>query len=113
MKKVETLTAAFSALCEESGKEKEAHRKEVESLDARIKELTAQVAWLNGQLYGRKCEKLRVYDPNYADMSAAEFGELLKQAEEKREEAVGGCRRMTNRRQGGRARCAGCWRSLP
>ena len=89
IKKVETLTASFSALSEESRKEKEAHRKEVESLHARIKELTAQVAWLNRQLYGRKSEKLPIIDPNYPDMFAAEFGDLLKQAEEKRDEAVG------------------------
>ena len=60
-----------------------------ESLQSRIKELTAQVAWLNRQLYGRKSEKLPIIDPNYPDMFAAEFGDLLKQAEEKRDEAVG------------------------
>ena len=66
----------------------EAHKKEVDKLTARIKELTAQVAWLNRQLYGRKSEKLPVYDPNYPDLFAAEFGDLLKQAEEERDEAV-------------------------
>jgi len=30
------------------------HKKEIDTLRARIKELTAQVAWLNRQLYGRK-----------------------------------------------------------
>ena len=88
IKKVEALTASFAALSEESRKEKEAHKKEVESLHARINELTAQVAWLNRQLYGRKSEKLPVYDPNYPDMFASEFEDLLKQAEEKRDEAV-------------------------
>ena len=69
-------------------KKDEEHRKETEALAARIKELTAQVAWLNRQLYGRKSEKLPVFDPNYPDLFAAEFGDLLKQAEEKRDEAV-------------------------
>ena len=36
-----------------------------ESLQSRIKELTAQVAWLNRQLFGRKSEKLPIIDPNY------------------------------------------------
>ena len=66
----------------------EAHRKEVDALNARIKELTAQVAWLNRQLYGRKSEKLPFFDPNYPDLFAGQFGDLLKQAEEKRDEAV-------------------------
>lgn len=87
-KQVETLTASFAALSEESRKEKEAHKKETDSLRARIKELTAQVAWLNRQLYGRKSEKLPVFDPNYPDLFADQFGDLLKQAEEKRDEAV-------------------------
>ena len=38
-----------------------------ESLQSRIKELTAQVAWLNRQLFGRKSEKLPIIDPNYPD----------------------------------------------
>ena len=87
-KQVEALTASFAALSEESRKEKEAHKKETDSLRARIKELTAQVAWLNRQLYGRKSEKLPVFDANYPDLFADQFGDLLKQAEEKRDEAV-------------------------
>ena len=82
VKTIESLNASIQTLSEN-------HRKEVESLNARIKELTAQVAWLNRQLYGRKSEKLPIIDPNYPDMFAAEFGDLLKQAEEKRDEAVG------------------------
>ena len=34
------------------------------NLQKRIDELTAQVAWLNRQLFGRKSEKLAKYDPN-------------------------------------------------
>ena len=69
-------------------KEQEAHKRDVDRLTVRIKELTAQVAWLNRQLYGRKSEKLPIIDPNYPDLFAAEFGDLLKQAAEKRDEAV-------------------------
>lgn len=50
--------------------------------------MTAQVAWLNRQLFGRKSEKLRVYDPNMPDLFADEFSGLRQQAEEKRDEAV-------------------------
>lgn len=36
--------------------------------DARIKELTAQVAWLNRQLFGRKSEKMHIIDPRQLDL---------------------------------------------
>ena len=49
---------------------------------------TAQVAWLNRQLFGRKSEKLRIYDPNMPDLFAEEFAGLRHQTEEKRDEAV-------------------------
>mgnify|MGYP000085837597 FL=1 len=61
---------------------------QIKNLQERIKELTAQVAWLNRQLFGRKSEKLRVYDPNMPDLFADEFSGLRQQAEEKRDEAV-------------------------
>ncbi|MCE9108509.1 transposase, partial [Bacteroides pyogenes] len=61
---------------------------QIKNLQERIKELTAQVAWLNRQLFGRKSEKLRVYDPNMPDLFAEEFAEVQRQAEEKRDEAV-------------------------
>ena len=50
--------------------------------------MTAQVAWLNRQLFGRKAEKLPVYNPNMPDLFAEEFAELRHQAKEKRDEAV-------------------------
>ena len=59
-----------------------------EKLQERIKELTAQVAWLNRQLFGRKAEKLPVYDPGMPDLFADEFASLQRKAEEKRDEAV-------------------------
>lgn len=61
---------------------------QIEKLQDRIKELTAQVAWLNRQLFGRKAERLPVYNPNMPDLFAEEFAGLQRQAEEKCEEAV-------------------------
>lgn len=42
----------------------------------------------NRQLFGRKAEKLPVYDPNMPDLFADEFADLQRKAEEKRDEAV-------------------------
>ena len=70
VKTIETLNASIVTLSEN-------HKKEVDGLNKRIKELTAQVAWLNRQLFGRKSEKLPVYDPSYPDLFAAEFADLM------------------------------------
>ena len=59
-----------------------------ESLQSRIKELTAQVAWLNRQLFGRKSEKLPIIDPNQLDLFADMLPENARQTAEAREEAV-------------------------
>lgn len=59
-----------------------------DSLDARNKELTAQVAWLKRQLFGRKSEKLPIIDPNYPDLFAGMLPENAAQIIEAREEAV-------------------------
>ena len=59
-----------------------------ESLNARIKELTAQVAWLNRQLFGRKSEKLPVIDPSYPDLFAGMLPENAQQIADARDEAV-------------------------
>jgi len=85
---IEVQQTTIAALSEAHKKEQEAHKRDVDRLTARIKELTAQVAWLNRQLYGRKSEKLPIIDPSYPDLFAAEFDDLLKQAGEKRDEAV-------------------------
>ena len=68
--------------------EQERHRKEVDALNARIMELTAQVAWLKRQLFGSKTEKLPVYDPSCPDLFADQFADLLKQSEPDRDDAV-------------------------
>ena len=73
----------------------EAQNATMESLSAtireqaeRIKELTAQVAYLNRQLFGRKSEKLPIYNPAQLDLFADQFASEMKLAEEKRDEAV-------------------------
>lgn len=87
-KMVEQQNSTIVALSENLKKTKETHKKEVDALNLRIKELTAQVAYLNRQLFGRRSEKLQVYDPNCPDLFADQFADQLQQAEEKREEAV-------------------------
>ena len=52
---IETLNASIAVMLEN-------HKKEVDVLNERIKELTAQVAWLNRQLFGRKSESLDIID---------------------------------------------------
>jgi len=81
MKTIETLNASIATLSEN-------HKKEVDSLNERIKELTAQVAWLNRQLFGRKSEKLPVIDPNYPDLFAGMLPENAQQIAEAHDEAV-------------------------
>lgn len=86
---IEALNASIAAMSENRQREAEAHRKEVEALNDRIKELTAQVAWLNRQLFGRKSERLGIIDPNQTSLFADVQAERLRQAEEARDEAVG------------------------
>ena len=78
---IETLNASIATLSEN-------HKKEVDGLNARIKELTAQVAWLNRQLFGRKSEKLSVIDPSYPDLFAGMLPENAQQVRDDRDEAV-------------------------
>ena len=84
LKTIEGLNASIASLSTTNKNQSE----QIKNLQKRIKELTAQVAWLNRQLFGRKSEKLRVYDPNMPDLFADEFSGLRQQAEEKRDEAV-------------------------
>ena len=82
---IQQVTAAFQVTIATMSAQ---HEKEVNALNERIKELTAQVAWLNRQLFGRKSEKLPIYDPNYPDLFADQFASINKDAEEKRNEVV-------------------------
>ena len=81
MKTIESLNASIQTLSEN-------HRKEVGLLNARIRELTAQVAWLNRQLFGRKSEKLPVIAPRQLDLFAGMPGENAQRIAEARDEAV-------------------------
>ena len=81
MQTIESLNASIHTLSEN-------HKKEVESLNARIKELTAQVAWLNRQLFGRKSEKLPIIDPNQLDLFAGMLPENAQQIADAHDEAV-------------------------
>ena len=84
LKTIEGLNASVASLSDTNKKQAEQNEK----LQERIKELTAQVAWLNRQLFGRKTEKLPVYNPDMPDLFAEEFAGLRHQAEEKCDEAV-------------------------
>ncbi len=81
LKTIESLNASIQTLSEN-------HKKEVESLNTRIKELTAQVAWLNRQLFGRKSEKLPIIDPNYPDLFAGMLPDNAQQIADAHDEAV-------------------------
>ena len=59
-----------------------------ESLQSRINELTAQVAWLNRQLFGRKSERLPIINPGQLDLFANMLPENARQIAEARDEAV-------------------------
>jgi len=59
-----------------------------DSLQTRIKELTAQVAYLNRQLFGRKSEKLPLYDPMQLELFADQTPENAAEIEAARDEAV-------------------------
>ena len=78
---IESLNASIQTLSAD-------HKKEVESLQSRIKELTAQVAWLNRQLFGRKSEKLGIIDPAQLNLFADIQSEQMQEANEARDEAV-------------------------
>ena len=78
---IESLNASIQTLSAD-------HKKEVESLNTRIKELTAQVAWLNRQLFGRKSEKLGIIDPAQLNLFADIQSEQMQEANESRDEAV-------------------------
>ena len=84
LKTIDGLNSSIASLSATNKNQAE----QINNLQERIKELTAQVAWLNRQLFGRKSEKLRAYDPNIPDLFADEFAGLRHQAEEKRDEAV-------------------------
>lgn len=72
LKAIEGLNASVASLFVTNKEQAE----QIKNLHERIKELTAQIAWLNRQLFGRKSEKLRVYDSNMPVLFADEFAGL-------------------------------------
>lgn len=84
LKTIEGLNASILSLSSTNKNQAE----QINNLQERIKELTAQVAWLNRQLFGRKAEKLPVYDPDMPDLFADEFAGLLHHVEEKCDKVV-------------------------
>ena len=63
---VQALNVTIASL----SKTNEAQAKTIASLELRIKELSAQVAYLNRQLFGRKSEKLQPQNPLQMDLFA-------------------------------------------
>lgn len=84
LKTIEALNASISSLSETNRKQAEQN----ESLQKRIKELTAQVAWLNRQLFGRKSEKLAPFDPNQLDLFSGQVPENATEIKEAHDIAV-------------------------
>ena len=77
LKTIEALNATISSMSETNS-----------SLQKRIDELTAQVAWLNRQLFGRKSEKLAAYDPNQLNLFSNQLPENAAEIIEARDKAV-------------------------
>ena len=70
-----------------------------ESLQARIKELTAQVAWLNRQLFGRKSEKLAPFDPNQLNLFSEQPPDNTSEILEARDKAAESVKETTEDRK--------------
>lgn len=83
-----SLLARLKKLEEMNERLQEAHKNEVDSLQSRVKELVAQVAWLNRQLFGRKSEKLQAFDPNQPSLFPDLFPCNAAETEKAREDAV-------------------------
>lgn len=64
LKTIEELNASIASLSATNKDQAE----QIKNLQERIKELTAQIAWLNRQLFGCKTEKLPVYNPDMLDL---------------------------------------------
>lgn len=66
LKTIEGLNASIASLFATNKDQVE----QIKNLQERIKELTAQIAWLNRQLFERKTEKPPVYNPDMLDLFA-------------------------------------------
>ena len=77
LKTIEALNATISSMSVTNS-----------SLQRRIDELTAQVAWLNRQLFGRKSEKLAAYDPNQLNLFSGQMPDNASEIMAARDKAV-------------------------
>ena len=84
LKTIETLNATISSLSATNEEQAEQNR----NLQKRIEELTAQVAWLNRQLFGRKSEKLNPFDPNQLNLFSEQIPDNTSEIMEARDKAV-------------------------
>lgn len=87
LKTIEALNATISSLSSTNQRQAE----QLRSLQERVKELTAQVTWMNRQLFGRKSEKLAPFDPNQLDLFSGQVPENaleIKQAHDIAVESV-------------------------
>ena len=84
LKTIEALNASMSSLSEINKEQ----AKQIEFFQKRIDELTAQVAWLNRQLFGRKSEKLAPFDPNQLDLFSGQVPENASEIKEAHDIAV-------------------------
>ena len=84
LKTIEALNATISSLSSTNQQQAE----QLRSLQERVKELTAQVAWLNRQLFGRKSEKLAPLDPNQLNLFSEQIPDSAPEIMEARDKAV-------------------------
>ena len=64
------------------------HKAETAAMQKEINDLKSRIAYLLHQLYGRKSEKLPIFDAAQLNLFAGELDELQRQADAKRDEAV-------------------------
>ena len=84
LKTIEALNATISSLSSTNQQQAE----QLRSLQERVKELTAQVAWLNRQLFGRKSEKIVPLDPNQLNLFSEQIPDSAPEIMEARDKAV-------------------------
>ena len=89
---IQALNVTISSLSktnESLTKSNESQSKTIATLELRIKELSAQIAYLNRQLFGRKSEKLQPINPLQLDLFADLLPENAAEIEQAHDEAVG------------------------
>lgn len=84
IKTIETLNATVSSLAATNEQQAEQNL----NLQKRIEKLTAQVAWLNRQLFGRKSEKLNPFDPSRLNLFSEQVPENVSEIMKARDKAV-------------------------